>query len=425
MTTAAGTALARRLAGAVPFYYGWVILACVCLAGLSRAGPAVATLSIFVEPMTREFGWSRAALAGAVSVGGVLAAVGSPLIGSYLDRHGARVVLGLAVLATGGTLMLLAAIDTIVAFYLLYCVARMCWAGPYDLGIYGALNTWFVARRATAASIATFAQTAGLVGMPLVAYAVMTAHGWRTAWLAVGGLVLLLGFLPAWLLLIRRPEDAGLVPDGEAPPAVAGTAAQVAHSPQEPAFTRGEALRTRAFWALALFTVLIFPVQAGLSLHLAAHLIESGLTPAAAATAVSAFTAASALTGFGAGVLLRRTGVRLALALSGVTLAAAALAMMSAATPERGIAAAVLFGLGIGGVHVVLPVAWADYFGRRSFGAIRGVALSVQVAAQAAGPLLSGVLRDHTGDYRASLIAFAVLAFTGMLAAIGARAPSR
>ena len=71
-------ALARRL----PFYYGWVILFCACCAGFSRQGGAVASLSIFVEPMTREFGWSRTALSGAVSLGGLLAALTSPTTGS-------------------------------------------------------------------------------------------------------------------------------------------------------------------------------------------------------------------------------------------------------------------------------------------------------------------------------------------------------
>jgi len=86
-------------------------------------------------------------------------------------------------------------------------------------------------------------------------------------------------------------------------------------------------------------------------------------------------------------------------------------------------AAAGLFGIGVGGLITTLPIAWADYFGRRSFGAIRGVALSVQVGAQAAGPLLSGVLRDVTGNYDASLVSFAVLGATGMLAALVAAPP--
>src|SRR5436189_806848 len=145
----------------------------------SRQGPAVATLSIFVEPLTREFGWSRTALSGAVSLGGVLAALSSPLIGPLLDRHGSRVALCLAVLVTGLAMMLLSLTQSLLVFYLLFCVARMNWAGPFDLGIYGGISNWFVARRAFATSVVTVAQMAGLVAMPLIAQLAMREHGWR------------------------------------------------------------------------------------------------------------------------------------------------------------------------------------------------------------------------------------------------------
>ena len=71
--------LPHWLIARLPFHYGWIILACVCCAGVARQGGAVATLSVFVSPMTREFGWSRTAISGAVSLGGVLAAILSPL----------------------------------------------------------------------------------------------------------------------------------------------------------------------------------------------------------------------------------------------------------------------------------------------------------------------------------------------------------
>src|SRR5215472_5592031 len=137
--------LQRRLNSRLPFYYGWVILGCLCCAGFARQGPAVATLSIFVEPLSREFGWSRAALSGAVSLGGVLAALASPLIGPWVDRHGSRATLSLAVLVTGAAMLLLSLTPSLLVFYLLFCIARMNWAGPFDLGIYGAVNNWFVA----------------------------------------------------------------------------------------------------------------------------------------------------------------------------------------------------------------------------------------------------------------------------------------
>src|SRR5437762_4055280 len=174
-----GPALPRSLAARLPFYYGWVVLGCLCCAGFSRQGPAVATLSIFVEPLTREFGWSRTALSGAVSLGGVLAAIASPWIGPLLDRRGSRLVLCTAALVNGRALLLLSAHWSLLHFYLLFCLVRMNWAGPFDLGIYGALSNWFVRRRNFATSIATLAQQAGLVAMPLLAQFAILQQGWR------------------------------------------------------------------------------------------------------------------------------------------------------------------------------------------------------------------------------------------------------
>ena len=93
--------LPRLLVPRLPFFYGWVVLGCICLAGFARQGPAVAVLSVFVVPMTEAFGWSRTEMAGAVSLGGVLAAFVSPMLGPVLDRRGARLILCLAVLGTG------------------------------------------------------------------------------------------------------------------------------------------------------------------------------------------------------------------------------------------------------------------------------------------------------------------------------------
>src|SRR5258708_2250092 len=182
--------LPRLLIPRLPFYYGWVVLGCVCLAGFARQGPAVAVLSIFVAPMTGEFGWSRTAISGAVSLGGVLAAVISPMIGPVLDRRGARLILCLAVLGTGLSTMALSLTQSLLMFYLLFCFARMVWAGPFDLGLYGALNNWFVTRRARATSIATLAQMSGLVALPIIAQLAMRDGDWRDGWVAIGTTVL-------------------------------------------------------------------------------------------------------------------------------------------------------------------------------------------------------------------------------------------
>jgi sugar phosphate permease len=399
-----------------------VILACVCAAGFSRTGSAVATLSIFIAPMTREFGWSHTEISAAVSLGGVLGALVSPALGAFLDRNGARAVLGLAVLLTGIALLMLSFTQSLAWFFVFYCTARMAFSGPYDLGIHGSIVNWFVRRRAFATSVATLVTMSGLVSMPLIAHFVMQASDWRAAWVAIGATVLLVGFVPTWALHVRRPEDIGLRPDGERVTASAGGAAA---QPLEPEFSRGEALGTPAFWLLSLFTLLVFPVQAGISLHQAPLLIERGLDPAAAAAAVSTFALLSAVAGFAYGFWPRRVPLRFALALVGLTLTASCVLMANVQSAAYAYGAAALFGLGIGGLLTMLPIAWADYFGRSSYGAIRGVALTVQVAGQALGPVLSGALRDATGNYAASLATFAVLAFAGSAAALFAAPPGR
>ncbi len=411
--------LPRWLIPRLPFYYGWIILGCACCAGLSRQGGAVATLSVFVAPMTSSFGWSRTAISGAVSLGGILAAVASPMLGRFLDREGARLVLCAAILTTGLANMVLSLTVSLPMFYILFCVARLNFAGPFDLGIYGAVNNWFVARRSFAAAIATVGQMTGLVALPMIGSLAMVSGGWPAGWLAIGVTVLVVGFVPVFLLMVRRPEDVGLVPDGGA---ISTSGAALTIRP-EPAFTRAEAVRTRSFWAISLFTALAYPVQAGVSLHQAPFLLERGLSTTSAAAIVSWFSLMSGVASFSFGMLPARVTVRWKLVMTGSLMCTGTLLYLTVHGTLQAYAAATFFGLGIGGLLIMLPVAWADYFGRRSYGAIRGIALTVQVLAQAAGPLLSGVLRDVTGGYETPLLCFAMLAGLSTLAALLAAPP--
>jgi MFS transporter, OFA family, oxalate/formate antiporter len=316
-------------------------------------------------------------------------------------------------------MMLLSLMQSLLVFYILFCIARMIWAGPFELGIYGALNNWFVARRAFATSVATLAQMAGLIAMPLIAQLAMRYQGWRFGWLAIGVTTLLIGFLPVWLFMVRRPEDLGLLPDRQS--ADVTTDSRLHYD--EPNFSRRQAIGTAAFWFLLLYTVLVYPVQAGVSLHQAAHLIERGITPTVAALIVSTFSLMSAVASLACGFLPRSLPIRYPLALIGAILALSTLLMIGISAAEEGYIAAGMFGFGIGGLLTLLPIAWADYFGRANFAAIRSVALSAQVLAQAAGPLLSGALHDWTGNYVRSLQCFTVLSCLGVLAALMARRP--
>ena len=413
-------ALAQRL----PFYYGWIIVGCATCSSIVRQVAAVATLSIFIVPMTGEFGWSRSGISGAVSAGAVLGALCAPFIGPLFDRHGSRVLLVASALAVSVCCIALAGTTGLLWFYVAFSISRMMFSTPFEIGTSSAVAQWFMHRRARAMSLLAMSAGIGLTILPLVAAAAIDLAGWRTAWLTLAAVAIVFGVLPQWFLLVRRPEDIGLRPDGAATSPAIPDAARAAPA-REIDFTRSQALRTSTLWLMIGYTLLVFQVQAGVSLHQAPHLIERGLSPTIAATTVSTFSLTVAVASVLFGYLGDRIPVRMALASSAVLLALGSMSMRAVDGPLLGYASAVLFGAGIGGILTIVPVAWASYFGRAHFGAIRGITLPAQVGGQAIGPLAAGVLHDLTGSYANGLATFAVLSLLAAALALATRPPRR
>ena len=224
--------------------------------------------------------------------------------------------------------------------------------------------------------------------------------------------------------MIQRPELVGLRPYQNSPDRF-----KVAENMRnenrgvEISFTRHEASRTRTFWILIAFSIFIYPVQAGVSLHQAPHLLHRGLSMAVAATAVSSFSFTAAIGGLIFGQLELKIGSRRLLAISAVLMALGTGSMLIVFNTWTAYLSAIMFGIGIGGLLTILPVAWADSFGRGNLGSIRGISLPMQAAAQASGPVISGALFDTTGDYNTSLILFCILGFGAAILALFAVKP--
>ena len=419
----------RPLAQHLPFFYGWVIVGCTMCSSVVRQAAAVATLSIFIVPMTSEFGWSRTGISGAVSVGAVLGAFVAPFIGPFFDRHGSRALLVASAVAVSICCIALAGTQGLLWFYVAFGISRLMFSTPFEIGTTSAVTKWFVRRRARAMALLVMSTGAGLTILPLVVAGAIDIAGWRAAWLTLAVIAIVFGVVPQWFLLVRRPEDIGLEPDGttagRAPSASASASASAVRTggAGEISFTRTEALRTSTLWLLMAYTLLVFPVQAGVSLHQAPHLIERGISPTVAATIVSVFSLAGALSSLLFGYLGDRVPVRGGLAASAALMALGAVAMRSVEELFLGYGSAILFGAGIGGILTMVPVAWANYFGRAHFGAIRGITLPAQVGGQAIGPLAAGVLHDLNGSYASGLAVFTVLSLLAAGVALITHAP--
>ncbi len=420
-----------RLAHALPFYYGWAIVANGVAVSLStRTVMAVATLSVFVVPMTQSMGWSVGMFSGAVSLGGLVAVFVSPIVGRWLDKYGAGVILGAGSFATGAVAIGLAFVTHPIAFYFLYVPGRMIFSGPLEMGLPTAISNWFIRRRPMGLAVDAIAKGAGLSIVPWVMQLIITGYDWRTAWFTLGVLTFALGVVPSLLLVARRPEDMGLEPDPA--PARQNPANQDADDARgsgnsgsfaEIDFTVGQALRTRAFWILAIFSGASMMVQAGVSLHQVSHYINQGIDPRFAAISASTFALAQMPATLLWAALARRMPIRFLMMAASfvVALAAAGTVISDWLLPE--IISAAGIGFGVGGLHLLIRLVWADYYGRQNLGTIRGLTMSAQVGGQALGPVIAGFMFDYFDSYRIPFTFFAVAVFLAGIMALAATPP--
>ena len=425
------TAWRTGLARALPFYYGWVIVANGVAVSLStRTVMAVATLSVFVVPMTQSLGWSVGMFSGAVSLGGLVAVFISPIVGRWLDKYGAGVILGAGSVATGALAIGLAFVAHPLAFYCLYVPGRMIFSGPMEIGLPTAVSNWFIRRRPLGLAVDAVGKGAGLAIVPWAMQLVITGFDWRTAWVTLGILTFALGVVPSLLLVARRPEDMGLEPDpAPARAAAANPESEAAKGSAdtggfaETNFTVGQALRTRAFWILAIFSGAGMMVQAGVSLHQVSHYINQGVDPRFAAISASTFALAQMPASVFWAALARRMPIRYLMMSAAfvVALATAGTVMSAWLLPEIISAAGV--GFGVGGLHLLIRLVWADYYGRQNLGTIRGLTMSVQVGGQALGPVIAGFMFDYFDSYLIPFAFFAVAVFLAGILALAAKPP--
>ena len=426
-----------RAARATPFYYGWVILGLSGLASYSsRPLMAVAVLTVFVVPMEDELGWSRTAISLAVSLGGVCAVVMSPLVGPLIDRYGSGLVVGVSTGIAGLCAVGLGAVNHITLFFLVYVPGRAVFASPLELGTATAVSNWFIRRRPFALAMNHILQGSGLAVMPLIAQAIIGAWSWQTAWYALGIWTLAVGIVPAIALMGRRPEDLGLEPDGgsAAPSASAASSGATAAAPtgrrprtaaDEINFTLRQAMRTRAFWLLMLFAFAGFIVQAGVSLHQVPHFDDQGIPDSIAVWTASTFAISQVPASILWSLIAQRAAARFVMPIAGLVVAGGATVTAFAGDIVVGILGAFILGFGVGGLHIISRLTWADYFGRTHLGSIRAWGLAAQVAGQACGPTAAGIVVDAVGSYQGVFTAFAINLAAVSLLMLTATRPGR
>lgn len=401
-------------------FYGWRIAAAGSALQFLQSGLLSQAFGAYFAVLIAERGWSKTALSGAAALQPLEAALLGPALGWIIDRFGPRWMLRAGIVTLGAGFMLLSRIESLVGLYAAFIViafgSSLC--GFFPLNV--TLIHWFEKRRARALSMITLGLACGGMFVPVVAWAMQT-YGWRATAVGSGLLLIVLG-LPLAQVFRGRPEDCGETVDG-LPPAAASSSSE-APAPKRREFTAREALRTRAFWFLAIGHGLALLVVFAVSVHAITHMKESLQYSLAQASLFITLMTIAQVGGVALGWAIGDRYEKRLIAAACMLMHAGGLLMLTYANGAAMLAAfAILHGAAWGLRGPIMQAIRADYFGRRSIGLILGLSSLVIVIGQIGGPLLAGLFADLTGDYRAGFTLIALLTALGSLLFILVKQP--
>jgi MFS family permease len=426
-------AAARERAPEKRVFYGWYIVGVGFLANVASSFALASTLSIFLKPLTVELDISRGVFSLLRSGEGIISACLAPLVGTLVDRHGGRWLMVIGAAITGAGFLLLGSIESFTQFAAIRLT--LVTFGDALMG-YMVVNVvvaqWFVRQRGRAFAFTSMGVGFAKVCMPVLAAWLLLALGWRQTWMVFGVLTMALLMLPALLVVRRTPEDMGLRPDGGAAPIADHPAtepasrrrARAAHD-VDAVWTRAEAVRTSTFWLLVITFGISSVGVTGLNLHVYPYVTDIGHSPVVAATVMSVIASMQLASPLAWGFLAERIDPRIAAMLRFVVQGVGLALAISSNDLAALYSGFFLYGIGLGGNMVLPDLLWADYFGRRSLGKIRGMGLLISQVLAALGPPFFGFLFDITGGYGVSFAIFGGALATSAILSLLLRPPRK
>ena len=397
----------------LPFYYGWFVLALCFLTTLTSAGVR-SSPSVLIHPLEAEFGWSRAAIAAAVSMNLLLFGIAAPISGWLLDRYGSRkVMLGsltLLIVGVSGTM----AMNRFWQFFLVWGIIVGLGAGGVGSVLTATVgNRWFVARRGLALGILGSASSTGqLIFLPLF-MAMITYAGWRMGSMTL--IVVAIVLLPLIYLFMRDdPSEVGLEAYGSGQPGAAASGGVVSLRGARSAnasITLREVLGTSTFWLLAgSFFVCGGTANGLIGTHLIPYEIDHGIPQVTAASLVGIMGGLNFIGTILSGWMIDRVQPRKWLAMV-YALRGFSLLILPFMQDFKGLLIfAVIYGLDWFATVPPTMAITADTFGKQNIGKIYGwIFMSHQIGA-AIMASTAGVLRTWMGDYQFAFLSGGVIA---------------
>ena len=373
-------------------FYGWTILAVAGL-GIFASGPGQShTFSVFVGPIGEDLGLSKAAIAGAYGLATLAAALLLPKMGRLVDRHGPRRMSALVALLLGLACMAFGAVGGLATLALGFGALRFLGQGSLMMNCASLVAQWFSRKRGFAMGLMALGFAASMAVHPPLGQFLIAQFGWRWAWVILGLTTWILLLPPVLLLVVDKPEDKGLRPDGEAAPAGGDPAAAI------DGLELRAALATPAFYLLAAGWFAMAMLVTTLHFYQVSILTAQGVAAEIAARVFPVSALVLAATMPFVGRMFDRVRTRYVFAAGLVVQAAALCGVTLVGGLASAIAYAALFGLNNAFSLTMFGYLMPRYFGRKHVGSLQGTGQLVAVVGASLGPLPVGLAFDYLGS---------------------------
>lgn len=417
---------ARR--GVRGIYYGYWLVGAAFIAQFISVGAQNYVFGAFLTPMTEEFDWNRTEFTFARTIGMFVMAFTGVFIGGYVDRHGGRWLMRIGIVVMTIAMFLLGSVQNLWQWLLLNgLILTIGSAMIGNLVVNVTISKWFVERRGRMVGFSSMGVSfAGIAITPFAAYLV-DDFGWRDAWriLAVCAALVI---IPLSFMMRRAPEDHGLHPDGKTAAQIAMGQGRAAAVDFASSLTRKEAIRTPAFYIVAIAFGLGTISIGAMLIHTIPFMEDAGFSKNTAALMITVTSVPALLLKPVWGYFIDKADVQrislIGFLLNAIALVTIVLSVRADAFPLILLGFALL-GCGWSGFIPLQEVVWATFFGRRYLGAVRSAGLPVALAISASAPLLMAVYFDRIGNYDGAFLAIAALSLLGGGLLMAAKAPIR
>ena len=388
-------------------FYGYILVAAAFGIQIVAWGMYNA-YGVFFNPLLDEFGWSRATISGALSLGQMLIGIGAIFLGSLNDRFGPRILMMSCGILAGLGYFLMSQVNSIWQLYLFHGVIVGIGLSGTDVVLLSTTARWFIKRRGMMSGIVKMGTGVGIMVVPLVAAWLISDYGWRTSY-AIIGIALFACIVSGAQLLRRDPAQMHQFPDGEE----IGYSAYV--QSVEAGLSLWQAGHTRQFWMLCPAYFAVFFCTNSVIVHVAPHVIDLELSASFGATIISVIGGASIIGRLIMGITGDKIGSKRALLVCFIILIASFSLLQLAGGLWALSLFALVYGFCHGGFYALLSPTVAEFFGTRSHGLILGIVIFSGSVGGSLGPLVTGHIFDTTTSYQVAFLLLLSLAIAGFI----------